>query len=273
MTYLIRRILWCALISIVIAGCASAPTTSAGTATRANAAVAPATQDEAAIALPTGFHTGSNASASAGPSDWVEVSSLSMDSPPAELRARYDKSAFQAFDPWLGISTTPIFSQTVFVRERDASRVKADPNSWPERYVVQIMKFPGQIHLGSRAFAFWTMEDADRLMCHEGLQRKLLRATLSEMVYESKFANCPKKFRLGPDRVVLTRELALQTPWSAGSSPVLIFSYEVKGGEMRAAQRTEGMNLINAPHTPAPGEQGLKFTFSPVKPATGGEMH
>lgn len=67
--------------------------------------------------------------ASHGPAEWERVSSLSKDSTPDEIRATYDTSAFQAVDPWLGISTTPVVEQQVFVRSAEAQAVKSDPNN------------------------------------------------------------------------------------------------------------------------------------------------
>jgi hypothetical protein len=73
------------------------------------------------------------------------------------------------------------------------------------------------------------------------------------MVYESRFSNCPQKFPLGPNRVVLTRELVGSKSWLAGVQQIYIFSYEVKGREMTSLQRENGMRLIHMPHLSAPG--------------------
>jgi hypothetical protein len=179
--------------------------------------------------------------------DWVLVSSVTEGLIPHGRETEvFDLSPFLGLDPFAGEWVPPLpTEQRVFVPSADVDVVTADPDDWTKRYVVQLAVNKGpEVKLGTHEAGRLAVEDPARILCRTGVSRETLSDDPAQIIYQSEFTNCP---RFGPDRVVLTRELFGNWDSVRHSQAIYTFSYEVRGSAMTAAQRTEGLNLIQDP--------------------------
>lgn len=169
----------------------------------------------------------------------------------------FDLSPILAMDPFTGVWAAPLpTAQAVFVRSASYQRLKADPDEWDERFVVQLAVNRGpEGKIGAGEAERLSSQDPARIQCHDKVTRKLISVTPADVTYESRYVDCPD---YGLDRVVLTREALGNWDATRGSQAVFSFSFESLGDRLTAAQRAEGSKLIWAPTLLLQEPQGEK---------------
>ena len=190
--------------------------------------------------------------------DWVLVVWTSAHSTPRGTEPWvFDLSPFLGMDPFVAQWSPPLpTEQRVFVKASEAPRVKIDRDGWNERFVIQLaVNNLAEPERGTSRVERLSFEDPARILCHQGVTRRMLTSTPIDAIYESKFTDCP---HFGPDRVVLTRDLVGNWDAIRHSQGIFSFSYESKGDRLTPAQRAEGMNLIQLPRLVMATQEGEK---------------
>jgi len=237
-----RKVWWTAsLLAVGLMGC------SVGDFVLRHTANITEPPDVEVVELPSMFVVEPQPEAPLQPDQWVLASSTTASLiPGGDEPSRFDLSSFLARDPWVGIWSAPLpTEQKIFVQPAELRRIELEAGDWRTRYVVQLAENQGpDIRTGTQEKARLASADVVRVLCPTGVSRRMLSSSPADALYESHFMKCP---RLGPDRVVLTRELFGNWDSMRHSQAVYTFSYEVRGGQFTPAERAVGLKLLQAP--------------------------
>jgi len=200
-----------------------------------------------AVALPQSVFALDEAAGPPASGKWVMVSFLKAGAFRNSTEPNgFDLSPILAMDPFGNVWSPPLpTAQAVFVPAASYERLKANPEEWDQRFVIELAINRGpEGKTGIREASRLASEDPAKVICQDHLTRQIISATPADLVYESRFADCPD---FGLDRVVLTREAFGNWDAARGSQAIFSFSYEALGDRLSPLQRREGNRLIWAP--------------------------